>query len=210
MTANSSRARRSFLVALLPALFATLSPFAATAEKPATPSAAERMQQPGYEEEQLQQRTGTWTVKMTFRPTPDAKPIVTEQLVAERRMVGLYMEETMHPDAAADLPDFKRLAYQYYSRVEGRWQYVSMDTRFPVGIMPAYSFANEDNGKLTMIFESLAFVGLGKEVEGRMIRSNLEISRASNDHEFVRQFWVQADGTARQWPAVEYEYTRRR
>lgn len=191
-------------------LFAALSSFAGTDPQAATPSAAERMQQPGYEEEQLQQRTGTWTVKMTFRPTPDAKPIVTEQLVADRKMVGLYMEETMHPDAGAKVPDFSRVAYQYYSRVEGRWQYVSLDTRFPVGIMPAYSFAGETDGKLTMVFESLAFVGLGKEVEGRMIRSNLEISRPSNSHEFVRQYWVQADGTARQWPAVEYEYTRKR
>jgi hypothetical protein len=210
MNVNSSRARRYLFSAFVAALFATLSSFAATDPKPTTPSAAERMQQPGAEEQQLKQRTGTWTVKSTFRPTPDAKPMVTEQLVAERKMVGLYMEETMHPDAGGKMPDFTRLAYQYYSRVEGRWQYVSIDTRFPVGIMPAYSFANESNGKLTMVFESLAFAGLGQDVEGRMIRSNLEIARASNDHEFVRQYWVQSDGTGRQWPAVEYEYTRRR
>jgi hypothetical protein len=43
-----------------------------------------------------------------------------------------------------------------------------------------------------------------------MIRSNLEIARDSDDHEFVRQYWVQADGTAREWLAVEYEYTRRK
>lgn len=61
-----------------------------------------------------------------------------------------------------------------------------------------------------MVFESLAFVGLGGEVEGRMIRSNLEITRDGDDHEFVRQYWVQADGTTRRWLAVEYEYTRRR
>lgn len=210
MNANLSRAHRYVLSALVPALFATLSSFAATDTKPTTPSAAERMQQPGPEEQQLQRRAGTWTVKATFRPTPDAKPMVTEQLVAERKMVGLYLEETMHPDTGAKMPGFTRLAYQYYSRVEGRWQYVSMDTRFPVGIMPAYSFGNESNGKLTMVFESLAFVGLGKDVEGRMIRSNLEITRESNDHEFVRQYWVQADGSGRGWPAVEYEYTRRR
>jgi hypothetical protein len=144
--------------------------------------------------------------------------------LADRKMVGLYMEEVMHPDAGAKMPDFRRssgpdccmrsaalgAAYQYFSRVEGRWQYVSMDTRFPVGIMPAYSFARESDGKLTLEFASLAFVGLGPEVEGRMIRSNLEIARDSNDHEFVRQYWVQADGTARKWLAVEYEYTRRK
>jgi hypothetical protein len=195
---------------LIPALLAASASFAATDTKPTTPSAAERMQQSGPEEQQLKGRTGTFTVKATFRPTPDAQPMVTEQLVADRKMVGLYLEEVMHPDAGAKMPDFRRLAYQYFSRVEGRWQYVSMDTRFPVGIMPAYSFAQEADGKLTMEFESLAFVGLGPEVAGRMIRSNLEIARDSNDHEFVRQYWVQADGTARKWLAVEYEYTRRK
>lgn len=199
MNRNTSSFRRCSVVAIVPALFVTLASFAAADPKQtAAPSAAERMQHPGPEEQQLKRRTGTWTVKMTFRPTPDAAPNVTEHLVAERTMVGLYMEEVMHPEAGATMPDFKRLAYQYYSRVEGRWQYVSMDTRFPVGIMPAYSFANESDGKLTMEFESLAFVGLGSQVEGRMIRSNLEIVRDGADHEFVRQYWVQADGTARQ------------
>ena len=44
----------------------------------------------------------------------------------------------------SDVPDFKRIAFQYYDRVAGRWQYVSIDTRFPVGIMPARSFGPED------------------------------------------------------------------
>ena len=61
-----------------------------------------------------------------------------------------------------------------------------------------------------MEFEPLAFVGLGSDVAGRLIRSNLEIARDSDDHEFVRQYWVQADGTGRKWLAVEYEYTRRK
>lgn len=197
-------------LAIIPALLTTLSSSAATDSQAVAPSAAERMQQPGPEEQQLQRRAGTWTVKATFRPTPDAQPMITERLVADRKMVGLYLEEVMHPDPGAKMPDFRRLAYQYFSRVEGRWQYVSMDTRFPVGIMPAYSFAKESDGKLTMEFASLAFVGLGSEVAGRMIRSNLEIVRDSDDHEFVRQYWVQADGTARNWLAVEYEYTRRK
>jgi hypothetical protein len=210
MNADFSRNRRRMLAVLVPAVLMTLSSFAATDPRPPAASAAERMQQPGPEEAQLKRRTGTWMVKMTFRPTPDAKPNVTEQLVADRKMVGAYLEEEMRPAAGSKAPDFRRLAYQYYSRVEGRWQYVSMDTRFPVGIMPAYSFGHEINGKLTMIFESLAFVGLGSQVEGRMIRSDLEITRDGDDHEFVRQYWVQSDGTGRQWPAVEYEYTRRR
>jgi hypothetical protein len=85
-----------------------------------------------------------------------------------------------------------------------------MDTRFPVEIMPAWSCDMGTDRKQTLVFESLAFVGLGRDVEGRMIRSNLEIARESDDHEFIRQFWIQADGTGREWLAVEYEYRRRR
>ena len=54
--------------------------------------------------------------------------------------------------------------------MEGRWQYVSMDTRFPVGIMPASSFDKGTDDKRILVFESLAFVGLGRDVEGRLIR----------------------------------------
>jgi hypothetical protein len=185
------------------------APVVSAREQAQPPSAAMRMQQPGHEEEQLRQRSGTWTVVSRFRPTPDATPIVSDGLMAERTMVGLYMREVMTPGQGSKVPDFSRIAYQYFSRVEGRWQYVSLDTRFPVGIMPAWSFGKEKDGELVFQFESLAFVGIGADVEGRMIRSNLEISRESDDHEFIRQFWVQADGTGRQWLAVEYEYTRR-
>jgi hypothetical protein len=76
--------------------------------------------------------------------------------------------------------------------------------------MPAWSFDKGTADKRTLVFEGLAFVGLGRDVEGRLIRSNLEIARESNDHEFIRQYWVQADGTGREWLAVEYEYKRQR
>jgi hypothetical protein len=183
---------------------------ASAREQTPPPAAAMRMQQPGPEEQQLRQRSGTWSVVSRFRPTPDAAPVVSDGLIAEREMIGLYLQEVMKPDAGSKVPGFSRIAYQYFSRVEGRWQYVSLDTRFPVGIMPAWSFGREKDGKLVFQFESLAFVGIGADVEGRMIRSNLEISRESDDHEFIRQFWVQADGTGREWLAVEYEYRRRR
>jgi hypothetical protein len=173
-------------------------------------SAVERMLDSGVEEEQLKRRVGVWDVAITFRSTPDAAPVVTTGVMAERAMVGLYLEEIMKPAPGSKAADFRRISYLYYSKVEGRWQYVSLDTRLPVGIMPAWSFGKGTSGTLTLHFESLAFVGLGDDVEGRMIRSNFEITRESDDHEFGRQYWIQADGTGRQWLAVQYEYQRRR
>jgi hypothetical protein len=176
----------------------------------ARPSAVERMQELGPEDQELARRTGAWDVVSTLRLTPDAPPMVSRSLIAERKMVGAYLEEIMKPAPGSDAPDFRRICYLTYFRVEGRWQYVSLDTRFPVGIMPAYSFDKGGDRELTLQFEPLGFVGFGPDVEGRMVRSNLVIKRDTDDHELSQQNWIEADGSGREWLAVQYEYTRRR
>jgi hypothetical protein len=196
-------------IALGAALLSTRAVLAQAASAGAA-SAVERMQAPGPEEERLRRTVGTWEVTSTIRVTPEAAPIVSTGLVAERTMVGLYLQEVMRPGPGSRTPDFRRISYLYFSRVEGRWQYVSIDTRFPVGIMPARSFDRQAEDTLRLEFEPLAFVGLGREVEGRMIRSTYEVTREGDDHEFARQYWVQSDGSGRKWLAVEYEYRRKR
>ena len=76
------------------------APVVSAREQAQPPPAAMRIPQPGHEEEQLRQRSGTWTVVSTFRPTPDSTPIVSDGLMAERTMVGLYMREVMTPGVA--------------------------------------------------------------------------------------------------------------
>ncbi|HEX5438443.1 MAG TPA: hypothetical protein VFW98_14925 [Gemmatimonadaceae bacterium] len=181
---------------------------AAAQTSPQAASAAQRMLAPGSEEQEFASDTGAWNVISTLRLTPDAKPIVSTGIIATRTMIGPYMQELMKPAPGSKTADFRRIAYLSYFRVEGCWQYVSMDTRFPVGIMPAKGCEKEQDGKLTLEFQPIPFVGFGKDVEGRMIDSNLVIERDRPGHEFIRQYWTQADGTGRRWLAVQYEYTR--
>lgn len=67
-------------------------------------SAIARMQEHGPEAESLARRAGTWDVLMTLRPTPDANPIITTGLIAERKMIGLFLEEVMRPAPGSALP----------------------------------------------------------------------------------------------------------
>ena len=131
----------------------------------ASRTAIERMQEPGVEAEALGRRAGSWDVVMTLRPAPDAAPVVTTDLVAERSMVGLFLQEIMKPAPGSKLRDFRRISYLTYNRVEGRWQYVSLDTRFSAGIMPAWSYERERDRTLILQFEALGFVGFGPQVE---------------------------------------------
>jgi hypothetical protein len=83
---------------------------------------------------------------------------------------------------------FHRIAYLTYSRVEGR--------------------GKETPGKIALEFQPIAFVGLGQDVKGQMVRSNFVISWDGVDRDTARQYWIAADGTGRQWLAVQYDYAR--
>lgn len=171
-------------------------------------NASDRLNAAGTEARSLIERIGTWEVVATFWPTPGAEPVVTRGLVAERRMIGNFLEERMTPAPVSGMPDFTRIDYLGFNRVEGRWQYVSLDSRLPVGIMPATSFARGEPDNLSLIFEPLAFAGFAEAVEGRMMRSDLTIRRESPDREVKEQRFVAAVGDGRPWLAVRYEYRR--
>jgi hypothetical protein len=172
------------------------------------PNAIQLMNNPGPEASALQARTGRWRVEMRLWPAPGSKPIVQRDMLAERSLIGSFLAETIRPVPGTGQPDFSRISYLHYNRVEGRWQYVSMDTRFPAGIMPAYSHAPSKPGTLELQFQPLAFPGWGTSVEGWMMQSSYEVAGIGTDRETARQYWTRADGTARRWLAVEYVYTR--
>ena len=81
------------------------------AQSTTAPSAIARMQQPGPEAASLARRSGTWRVVMTMRSTPGGPPVVTSGLVAERTMVGPFLQEVMRPAPGSAEPHFRRLAY---------------------------------------------------------------------------------------------------
>lgn len=173
------------------------------------PPAAEVMNAPGPEATALAKDAGTWDVVATFWPERGADPIVTKNLMAERTMIGPFLQEIMHPKPGSGGQEFQRIDYLSFNRVEGRWKYVSMDTRSPVGIMPAASFGRGEKDEIDLLFDPIAFVGLGPEVEGIMLRSDLTITRDGPDQGRKRQRFILADGKGTPWTAVEYVYKRR-
>ena len=198
------------VLALLFACCALPSPLFADQKAGQAASAAERMQQAGPQELGLRSRTGTWEVVTTMWPKPGAAPVVTRGLVAERAMVGPILQEIMRPSPGSSAADFRRIDYMHFDRVEGRWKYVSMDTRFPVSIMPASSFADADGDTINFRFDSQAFVGFGSQVEGRFMVCTMSISRPDADHETKKQYFNMASGDGQPWLFVQYEYVRKR
>ena len=76
--------------------------------------------------------------------------------------------ETISLPGASDA--IVRVDYVTFDRVAGCWDYVSMDTRAPVGIMPAWSFDRGSDERILLTFAPFPLVGSGAGVGGQMLR----------------------------------------
>jgi Protein of unknown function (DUF1579) len=178
--------------------------------KAPTLAAAMRLNEPGPEQRALAADVGRWDVVSKIWTGPGTDPVVTSGLVAERKMIGPFLQETMSPARGSRIPGFQRLDYLNFDRVEGRWKYVSMDTRFPVSIMPAAGFRPSSDGRIELQFAPQAFVGFGDAVEGRFMVSDMTITHSDADHMVKEQHIIMADGAGANSTLARYEYVRRR
>jgi hypothetical protein len=193
--------RRHFLAVTLGTLLV-----ARIAESAPIPASA-RLSELGPENQTLVERTGLWDVVETVWKSPSAQPEVTTGLVAERRLIGSMLQEFLYP--ADNREAILRIDYLSFNRVEGRWDYVSMDTRAAVGIMPAWSFSRGDADSIMLMFEPFAMPGEGVVVSGQMLRMDEVISHQGPDHDRKDQHFIMADGRGDAWLAHRYAYSRR-
>ncbi len=170
--------------------------------------AASRMVAIGPENGDMAKRVGAWTVTETVWDVPGALPKVTRGLIAERRMVGSMIQETLRDPADAK-GTVLRMDYLSFNRVEGRWEYVSMDTRAAVGIMTAQSVGRGRTGRIEVVFQPFALPGAGQDVSGQMLRMREEIISDAADHDVKDQYFTLADGTGAEWLAHRYDYVLR-
>ena len=178
----------------------------ATAQStPSAQTAVTRLNQLGPENEAVARRVGLWDVIETVWAAPNAEPDVQTGATAERRMLGSYLEETIRSPSGAVL----RIDYLTFNRVIGRWDYVSMDTRAPVGIMPATSYGRESDGRILVTFVPLVVVGSGSEPTGQMLRLTETVTDQDADHDTKDQTFILADGSGTAWLAHRYAYARR-
>jgi hypothetical protein len=169
------------------------------------PPASARFNGLGMENGRLAALSGRWHVVESVWSNPGASPKVVSGLIADRRMIGSMLEEVLRrpPD-----PTPLRVDYLTFNRIEGQWQYVSMDFRAPVGIMPASSFDRCNCDKIELFFQPLAVPGDGARASGQMLRMKQLISSEGRNRQIKDQTFVMSDGSGVAWLAHRYTYVR--
>ena len=181
----------------------------AGARSPALP-AAEALLTLGPEGKALAERAGTWDVTFTGWSKPGAVPVTTTGLTAEREMIGPMLQERLRSSPAGSGAAWTRIDDLTYNRLENRWDYMSMDTRAPVGLMPAYSVGRDPVDRIVLSFLPFATPGNEPQAIGQLLRMEQIIIHLDNDHKEKDQYFMPADGAATRWLAKRYTYTRRR
>ena len=201
--------RRSFPATSLMALLLLVCPQAKAGQAAKTTQpepAATRLNELGPENGLMAHLVGLWDVTETVWAAPGVAPVVLNGLIAERKMVGQTLQETLR--SASD-PSGKilRMDYLSFNRVEGRWEYVSIDTRAAVGIMTAQSFGRDKDNHVVVTFQPFAIPG--PHVTGQMLRMRQEISSEALGRNQKDQYFIMADGTSTEWLAHRYTYLLR-
>ena len=202
---NLARLRTAVAIAL--AMSCVFAGAQAGSAEPRTPT--ERLNQPGPEGQAVARRVGTWDVTFTNWDAPGAQPTTVTGLVAERRMIGPMLEEILRPAPNAAGTPFVRVDDLTFNRLEGRWQYMSMDSRVPFGLMTAASLDADPEQRVFVTFTPFATTGNGAVASGQMFRMEQVMQRQDADHETKDQYFTPAGGAPAKWLAKRYSYTRR-
>ena len=188
---------------------AALAQASAPAAAPPAVLANDRLIQLGPEGSMLARRAGTWDASFTSWDRPGPPPTTVTGLVAEREMIGPMLQERLLSVPGAQGPAWTRIDDITFNRTEGRWDYMSMDTRVAAGMMFAWSLDHDSAERVFVSFQPFALPGDGTETTRQFTRMEEVVIRADDDHDQKNQYFTLADGTGTKWLAKRYTYVRR-
>jgi len=162
----------------------------------------------GSEGETLARRVGLWDLTETRWTKPGAEPETSTGLVAERFMMGALLQEIIRPADDIARRAVKRTDFLTFDRVEARWQYVSFDTRDPVGLMPAWSRNAGDGKTIDLDFFLIAAWSDGGSA-GTLMRMRQVTRFDGPDADSKDQYFTLANGEGIEWLGHRYSYSRR-
>lgn len=126
-----------------------------------------RLAELGPEALALARRAGTWDATLTSFSRSGGAPVVLGAMVAERQMIGPMLQEILRSVPGTPGPRFERVDDLTFNRLEGRWDYMSMDSGVPNGLMVAWSLDHDAGERIFMRFLPFATAGGGPEATGR-------------------------------------------
>jgi hypothetical protein len=150
---------------------------------------------------------GNWEVIQIIYAMDSEKILSQDTFKVERKMVGNFLQEVMQPMDNKKTNAFTRIAYLNYNRTNLRWEYIVLDTRYPVTM-----FETSQNSKVSG--DNSITVGLdafvvppfwGMSYAG-MLGKQRRVITFKKDITINEQYWTLAGG--KEFLAIKYIYLK--
>ena len=154
----------------------------------------------------LRSLEGNWNVEMRVYPDAGAKPIIS-YMVARRVLSGHFLMEIMTARPGSKDAKFNRTAYFNYNNAGSCWEYIVLDSRYPVMMFETSKDTAQTTRELTLFLPSfITPPGENKQLAGKDASERRTISFVSPDKTITKQYWTLTSKP--EYLAIEYTYTR--
>jgi len=160
----------------------------------------------GEEYDLIKPLVGNWKVVQTIY-SRDGKTVSQDTFKVQRKMVGNFLQEIMRP-IVETANSFTRISYLNYNRTNLRWEYIVLDTRFPIMMFETSTTHQLTKDKSIHLYLD-AFIlppFFGKEYAGMLTKEHRVITFKNNDTYIHEQYWTMP--ASKEFLAIKYVFTR--
>ncbi|MEO6719336.1 MAG: hypothetical protein ABIN67_03180 [Ferruginibacter sp.] len=86
----------------------------------------------GKEYDWIKPMIGNWKVQQYTWPKAGANPVIISGIIARRQMMGHFVEEVMEAKPGTKTEAFTRRTYLNYNYANQHWEFIVLDTLYPV------------------------------------------------------------------------------
>ncbi len=122
-------------------------------------------------------------------------------------MIGNFLQEVMQPIVKAEINSFTRVSDLNYNRTNLRWEYIALDTRYPLMMFETSSNHQLTGDSITLYLDAFVLPPFfGKEYAGMLAKERRVITFKNNDLYIHRQYWTLP--ATKEFLAIEYIFKR--
>jgi hypothetical protein len=168
----------------------------------------EKVLEIGKNQRFLNKLVGDWNVEQRVWSPNSVAPIAVQRYKAKRVMVGNFLQEIITPADTASTPWFERNSYLSYNNATLQWEYIVIDTRYPIMMFETGIQDSLVNGSFTTYLPAFVVPPGWAGLRGGMLGRNRRVFTFDSERrDRNQQYWLVPGG--KEFLAIEYSYTRR-
>ena len=161
----------------------------------------------GTNQRLLKKLAGNWDVEQRVWSPNSPASLAVQQYKARRILVGNFLQEIMTPAETAKTPWFERNSYLSYNNAARQWEYIVIDTRYPVMLFETGLQDSRVNDTITTCMPAFVIPPGWAGLCGGMLGRNRRVFVFENDDsDRNQQYWLVPG--EKEFLAIEYTYTR--